>query len=59
MSKKNQINKVKAKAFDRASELYFNFDWEKETTLTFVTELGMILTTATIEANNKENKEHE
>lgn len=59
MSKKNQINKVKAKAFDRTSELYFNFDWEKETTLTFVTELGVILSTATIEVRNKENKEHE
>lgn len=59
MSKKNQVNKVKAKAFDRVSELYFSFDWEKENTLRFVTDLGIILSTATIEARNKENKEHE
>ena len=56
MSKKNQVNKIKAKAFDRVSELYFNFDWEKETPLKFVTDLGIILSTATIEARNKENK---
>lgn len=56
MSKKNQINQIKAKAFDDVSELYFNFDWEKDNTLKFVTDLGMILTTATIEAENKGEK---
>lgn len=59
MSKKNRVNEIKAKAFDRVSELYFNFDWEHETPLKFVTDLGMIITTATIEARNKGNKEHE
>lgn len=59
MSKVNRINKVKAKAFDEMFKLYFNFDWEKETPLKFVTDLGMILTKATLEVENRENKEHE
>lgn len=59
MSKKNQVNKIKAKAFDEIFKLYFNFDWEKENTLKFVTDLGMILTKSTLEVKNGENKEHE
>lgn len=39
----------KAQAFDDLKELYFNFDWEKRNTLDFVTELGMIITVATVD----------
>ena len=50
------IEKRKAEAFDDLKELYFNFDWEKETTLKFVTEMGMILTVAQLDIQIKEKK---
>lgn len=39
----------KAQAFDDLKELYFNFDWDKKTPLDFVTEMGMIITVATVD----------
>lgn len=39
----------KAQGFDDLKELYFNFDWDKKTPLDFVTEMGMIITVATVD----------
>lgn len=47
------IDKIKAVGFDEISELYFNYDWEKGSTLEFVSNLGMVLTQTTIKVGNK------
>ena len=35
------IDKIKAVGFDEISELYFNYDWEKGSTLEFISNLKM------------------
>lgn len=45
---------IKDKAFDEVKELYFEYDWQSNTPLDFITELGMILTKATIELDKGE-----
>lgn len=47
------IDKIKAVGFDEISELYFNYDWEKGSTLEFISNLGMVLTQTTIKVGNK------
>lgn len=47
------INKIKAVGFDEISELYFNYDWEKGSTLEFISNLGMVLTQTTIKVGSK------
>ena len=37
----------------KISELYFNYDWEKGSTLEFISNLGMVLTQTTIKVGNK------
>lgn len=54
MKLNKSIEKRKAEAFDDLKELYFNFDWEKETPLKFVTDMGMILTVAQLDIQIKE-----
>lgn len=43
----------KAQAFDDLKELYFNFDWEKRSPLDFITQMGMIITVATVDIEEK------
>ena len=39
---------IEKKAFEDIKELYFDYDWQSNNILDFVTELGMILTKAQI-----------